>query len=1145
MYVPGFPFGLDLAAINIQRGRDHGIQPYVSWRIPCGLTPVREWADLNRIMGPASTHRLRKAYRSVEDIDLFVGGLAERPVVGGIVGPTFSCIIAQQFSNLRKGDRFWYENPGFESSFTPAQLDSIRQVAFSQILCRALGGGTLQPHVFLPNDNGPNERLPCSSKLMAPIDLEPWTERDPFARPNDTPNTGPNENLIDLETAPTSFSTTSTTRRPTKVANVVSNVDFIPNANTGLHIPPNGQILLNFSKPATAVNNKLDLSSVMPGPATSTTQSAQTTRPPPQKEPFLTASTAINNKLDLTATTVPPKRKPTRKTTPKRRPTPSNNIANNVDLSLKRDSTNNSTKVNINVKHKLTRRDLSFINLSKLFTNDDNATLLSTKNIALRRGYYQSPAPPPSDYDDVNNYDYNADADPPVYIKPGYGHNPGYQPTTEPPYPHPYYGGGGYYTTTEAPPPHPPYCVYNCYNPPPMTTYNPYGIDTRRPLRKTTPRRGLPTKLTNVDYEHVAQIRQTTKKQQRTTTIRTVFQRPGLIVINDNRPNDKPIFLSSSSLPSISPSSNAHSTSASQSVFSVDPRPEFSSRPIAQQSIPSPIFSQKNSHGQDRSSSKKIMALEHDNDYDSSIPDLERPLNIHEHDGYLRPEQNKYNPLKKIHNVVTYRNYSLYNTGKTATNYEIPANETLWTDIGIRRYAERHQQIELLDLDDNMDQFVGPYIDQDRTHILDPDDDQLDDYSDEYDTDQNTHVNDNVDLTDSEADAETADTILTMKNASQETDSTNKLERFELDITDNTEENTKPDDSGDNHCDYVLYGIQVSMIDKTDNTRKITDLERVENPTDIVTGTDVDNGNMNKTTETNVLDKPDNLRTTDKTWKCIDIKHDFEQTDMNGITKRDNDEGTLNKHERTSTNVSYTEEMTEPIDDELVRNTSNEDSYDETDLNAHNYQINEFDNRDKVQDHVGPALTNAEIDLNRPEDYIIEPAHDQTILKQKLDFIDPAISLDFEDTFARTSNRHAIQSILSDKADDSQTRDNDELMLTSTSDDEQQSTEQKQTKNEQQTQRTSLDHQTSTTVNEKRRKRPTANDSTKQLQNEQQSTTTLKNKRPTNVPRKRRPTNSRRPPTNNLNQQSNHAHNDRRQPGIALVPFVLLTSIDR
>lgn len=129
-----FPFGLDLAAINIQRGRDHGLPPYTSWRQPCGLTTIRSWEDLETILGPRSTQKLRQAYRHFDDVDLFVAGLAERPVVGGLVGPTFACIIAQQFSNLRKGDKFWYENPGFESSFTPAQLESIRHISLSQVI---------------------------------------------------------------------------------------------------------------------------------------------------------------------------------------------------------------------------------------------------------------------------------------------------------------------------------------------------------------------------------------------------------------------------------------------------------------------------------------------------------------------------------------------------------------------------------------------------------------------------------------------------------------------------------------------------------------------------------------------------------------------------------------------------------------------------------------------------------------------------------------------------------------------------------------------------------------------------------------------------------------------------------------------------
>ena len=91
-----FGFGLDLASINIQRGRDHGLPPYTLWREPCGLSSVKSWNDLNKIMTPASLDRLRRVYRNAEDIDLWSGGLAERPISGALVGPTFACILAQQ-----------------------------------------------------------------------------------------------------------------------------------------------------------------------------------------------------------------------------------------------------------------------------------------------------------------------------------------------------------------------------------------------------------------------------------------------------------------------------------------------------------------------------------------------------------------------------------------------------------------------------------------------------------------------------------------------------------------------------------------------------------------------------------------------------------------------------------------------------------------------------------------------------------------------------------------------------------------------------------------------------------------------------------------------------------------------------------------
>lgn len=175
---PGFSFGMDLASINIQRGRDHGLPPYVRWREPCGLSPIKTFEDFDRGMSPNIARKFRSLYLSVEDIDLFSAGLAEKSVVGGLVGPTFACIIAQQFSNLRRGDRFWYENPDSESSFTAGQLQQIRQVSLAQILCRTMGGiKTIQPFVFLAADTLKNQRLSCEDPTIGLLNLELWAER--------------------------------------------------------------------------------------------------------------------------------------------------------------------------------------------------------------------------------------------------------------------------------------------------------------------------------------------------------------------------------------------------------------------------------------------------------------------------------------------------------------------------------------------------------------------------------------------------------------------------------------------------------------------------------------------------------------------------------------------------------------------------------------------------------------------------------------------------------------------------------------------------------------------------------------------------------------------------------------------------------
>lgn len=99
--------GFDLASLNIQRGRDHGLPDYNSMRAAMGLPRVQSFAEITPdVLAQAE---LANAYGTVDNIDLWVGGLAEWPKEGAMVGPTFHAIITDQFTALRDGDRFWYK----------------------------------------------------------------------------------------------------------------------------------------------------------------------------------------------------------------------------------------------------------------------------------------------------------------------------------------------------------------------------------------------------------------------------------------------------------------------------------------------------------------------------------------------------------------------------------------------------------------------------------------------------------------------------------------------------------------------------------------------------------------------------------------------------------------------------------------------------------------------------------------------------------------------------------------------------------------------------------------------------------------------------------------------------------------------------
>ncbi|XP_041367982.1 chorion peroxidase-like [Gigantopelta aegis] len=125
--IPGKFAGLDLAAINIQRGRDHGFPGYNDYRKLFGNPSITSGPK-----GLQNKHLLQYVYNHLNDVDLYTGGLMETPLPGAMVGPTFANIIGEMFHRLKFADRFWWEAPGH---FSYSQRREVSQVTIAKVFC--------------------------------------------------------------------------------------------------------------------------------------------------------------------------------------------------------------------------------------------------------------------------------------------------------------------------------------------------------------------------------------------------------------------------------------------------------------------------------------------------------------------------------------------------------------------------------------------------------------------------------------------------------------------------------------------------------------------------------------------------------------------------------------------------------------------------------------------------------------------------------------------------------------------------------------------------------------------------------------------------------------------------------------------------
>lgn len=161
-----------------------------------------------------------------------------------------------------------------------------------QILCRSLGSSNfIQPHAFLPPEFAGNERARCGVGSLAPMVLNPWSERDPFHKEADFPSfiLPQHENEVFSSQRPTPFDTSTTTKAPKPIPVLTDRLDFEPPLLITARPKP------STNKTPTTLFNKVEFPSTTFRPKTTTTN--------PKKKRTTTvrvpSSTIIDNKLDF------------------------------------------------------------------------------------------------------------------------------------------------------------------------------------------------------------------------------------------------------------------------------------------------------------------------------------------------------------------------------------------------------------------------------------------------------------------------------------------------------------------------------------------------------------------------------------------------------------------------------------------------------------------------------------------------------------------------------------------------------------------------------------------------------------------------------------------------------------------------------
>ena len=180
LFIPPTEAGFqNLLALNTQRGRDHGLPSYSEYRKECGISDTLPNSNnpfsiyRNEIRDPRALEQLKITYGSPNNhVDLFIGGMAESNNNNEFLGPTFKCIIRKTLTNLRVGDRFFYEN---NDQFSIGQQEEVRKMTLAKVMCLILrDGGTIQENLFDVFNPRKQKRINCENLLKDSLNVKQW-----------------------------------------------------------------------------------------------------------------------------------------------------------------------------------------------------------------------------------------------------------------------------------------------------------------------------------------------------------------------------------------------------------------------------------------------------------------------------------------------------------------------------------------------------------------------------------------------------------------------------------------------------------------------------------------------------------------------------------------------------------------------------------------------------------------------------------------------------------------------------------------------------------------------------------------------------------------------------------------------------------